>query len=55
MFATELALKGINIRANSIAPGVYASEMTQAQVTDVETVQAISQALVPVPAARAGT
>lgn len=55
MFATEFAIKGINVHVNAISPGVYASEMTMADVQSVEDVQAISQALVPVPAKRGGT
>lgn len=53
--ATEFALKNVDVRVNAIAPGVYGSEMTIAKVTTVEQVQAISQALVPVPSGRAGT
>lgn len=54
MLATELALKKVPVRVNSIAPGVYVSEMTE-EVKSLDDVQKISQVIVPVPAARAGT
>jgi NAD(P)-dependent dehydrogenase (short-subunit alcohol dehydrogenase family) len=55
MLATELALKGIPVRVNSIAPGVYASEMTFDSITNPEEVAKVAQSLVPVPAGRGGT
>jgi NAD(P)-dependent dehydrogenase (short-subunit alcohol dehydrogenase family) len=55
MLATELALKGIPVRVNSIAPGVYASEMTSDSITKPEEVAKIAESLIPVPAGRGGT
>lgn len=54
MLATEFALKGVAVRVNAIAPGVYASEMTIDEVT-AEDVDKIGKGVVPVPAKRAGT
>lgn len=54
MLATELALKGVPVRVNAIAPGVYASEMTF-DVIRPEEVDKIGKGLSPVPARRAGT
>ena len=55
MLATEIALKGIPVRVNAIAPGVYESEMTEATITGLEQVAKTSQSLIPVPAGRAGS
>jgi NAD(P)-dependent dehydrogenase (short-subunit alcohol dehydrogenase family) len=55
MFATELALKRIPVRVNSIAPGVYESEMTLDTIAGEEQVARVSQSIVPVPAGRPGT
>ncbi|TFY81141.1 hypothetical protein EWM64_g2872 [Hericium alpestre] len=55
MMSTEFALNGVSVRVNSIAPGVYASEMTVDDVTSVEEVAKIGKSIVPVPAGRAGT
>ncbi|KAI0263960.1 short-chain dehydrogenase [Gloeopeniophorella convolvens] len=55
MLATEIALKGIPVRINSVAPGVYASEMTTDTITGAEEVAKIAQSLLPVPAGRSGT
>lgn len=55
MLATEIALKGIPVRVNAIAPGVYESEMTQAAITGLEEVAKTSQSLIPVPAGRPGS
>ena len=54
MFATELALKGLNVRINAIAPGVYESEMTKATLNPEE-IDLVGKGLQPVPAKRAGT
>ncbi|KAJ7644332.1 hypothetical protein FB45DRAFT_737527 [Roridomyces roridus] len=54
MLATELALKGIPVRVNAIAPGVYASEMTFDSIPP-EQVDAIGKGTVPLPAKRSGT
>jgi hypothetical protein len=55
MLATEIALKGIPIRVNSIAPGVYASEMTFDTITGPEEMARVAQSLFPVPAGRPGS
>jgi len=54
LLSTELALKGIPVRVNAIAPGIYASEMTMDVVTP-EDVDKIGKGVLPVPAKRAGT
>jgi len=54
MMATEFALKGINVRVNAIAPGVYESEMTYDSI-EPGMVDKIGKGVVPVPAKRAGT
>jgi NAD(P)-dependent dehydrogenase (short-subunit alcohol dehydrogenase family) len=54
MFSTELALKNIPVRVNSIAPGVYASEMTM-DVISADQVDKIGKGIHPVPSKRAGT
>ena len=54
MMATEFALNNIPVRVNSIAPGVYASEMTLDTIGPEE-VEKVAQGLFPVPARRAGT
>ncbi|KAH9925389.1 NAD(P)-binding protein [Epithele typhae] len=53
MMATEWAVKGIPVRVNAIAPGVWESEMTYDEVTP-ELVDRIGKGLVPVPTKRAG-
>ncbi|KZT65745.1 short-chain dehydrogenase [Daedalea quercina L-15889] len=53
MFATEFALKKIPVRVNSVAPGVYASEMTYPHIPPEE-VDKIGKSIVPIPAHRAG-
>ncbi|KAI0286149.1 short-chain dehydrogenase [Russula brevipes] len=55
MLATEIALKGIPVRVNSIAPGVYESEMTHDSISGPEQVARTAQSLIPVPAARPGS
>ncbi len=55
MLATELALKGIPVRVNSIAPGVYESEMTFDTITGPEEMARVAQSLFPVPAGRPGS
>ena len=54
MFATEFALKGLNVRVNAIAPGVYESEMTKATLSPDE-IDLVGKGVRPVPAKRAGT
>lgn len=55
MLATEIALKGIPVRVNSIAPGVFASEMTLETITGPEEMARVAQSLLPVPAGRSGS
>jgi hypothetical protein len=55
MLATEIALKGIPVRVNAIAPGVYESEMTQTTISGPEEVAKVAECLIPVPAGRAGS
>lgn len=55
MLSTEFALKGINVRVNAIAPGVYESEMTYDTITGQEATDSVGMPVVPVPARRAGT
>ncbi|KAI0037642.1 hypothetical protein FA95DRAFT_1506735, partial [Auriscalpium vulgare] len=55
MLATELALKGMPVRVNAVAPGVYASEMTADVIEGTEAVAKIAQSVMPVPAGRFGT
>ncbi len=55
MLATEIALRGIPVRINAIAPGVYASEMTLDTITSVEDVAKAAQSLIPVPVGRGGS
>lgn len=55
MMSTEFALKGIPVRVNAVAPGVYASEMTFDSIDGPEETAKVSQAIVPVPTARSGT
>jgi len=55
MFATELPLRGILVRVNAIAPGVYESEMTLDNIANEELVNRVGNGIQPVPAKRAGT
>lgn len=55
MLATEIALKGIPVRVNSIAPGSFASEMTFETITGPEELARVAQSLLPVPAGRPGS
>ncbi|KDR82686.1 hypothetical protein GALMADRAFT_238175 [Galerina marginata CBS 339.88] len=54
MFSTELALKNIPVRVNSIAPGIYASEMTLDEIKP-EQVDQVGKGVQAVPSKRAGT
>ncbi|KAL0960937.1 hypothetical protein HGRIS_005942 [Hohenbuehelia grisea] len=54
LLSTEFALKGIPVRVNAIAPGVYASEMTMDTIP-ADSVDKIGKGVKPVPARRAGT
>jgi NAD(P)-dependent dehydrogenase (short-subunit alcohol dehydrogenase family) len=55
MLSTEYALKGIPVRVNAIAPGVYESEMTYDKIEGEEFVNRVGSGIQPVPAKRAGT
>jgi len=55
MLATELALKGIRVRVNAIAPGVYESEMTLDKIIGKSLVNRVGDGIQPIPAERAGT
>ncbi|KAL5524437.1 hypothetical protein ACEPAF_9577 [Sanghuangporus sanghuang] len=60
LLATEFALKGVPVRVNAVAPGVYATEMTRSTISDpsscsVEQTNAAGQSIIPIPAARPGT
>lgn len=55
MLSAEYALKGIPVRVNAIAPGVYESEMTIDNLVGEELVNKIGNGIQPVPAKRAGT
>ncbi len=53
--STELALRKLPIRVNSIAPGVYSTEMTgNGVVANQKDTDAIGKPIVSVPAARSG-
>jgi squamous cell carcinoma antigen recognized by T-cells 3 len=54
MMATEFALKGLKVRVNAIAPGVYASEMTNPNGVVPEAVDKVGKGISPVPARREG-
>jgi NAD(P)-dependent dehydrogenase (short-subunit alcohol dehydrogenase family) len=54
MLATELSLKGVNVRVNAIAPGVYESEMTYGNITP-DMVDKVGKGIISVPAKRPGT
>jgi len=56
MFSTELALKNIPVRVNSIAPGMFPSEMTDHQGKELpaDKVDAIGKGITGVPMRRGG-
>jgi len=55
MLSTEYALKGIPVRVNAIAPGVYESEMTYDKIDGEEFLNLVGNGIHPIPAKRAGT
>ncbi|CAE6410967.1 unnamed protein product [Rhizoctonia solani] len=57
MFSTELAIKGIPVRVNSIAPGMFPSEMTghQGQHMSGEKADEIGKGITGVPMQRGGS
>ncbi|KAL5501686.1 hypothetical protein ACEPAH_8946 [Sanghuangporus vaninii] len=60
LLATEFALKGVPVRVNAVAPGVYATEMVRSNISDpsscsAEQANAVGQSIIPIPAARFGT
>jgi len=57
MLATELALKGIQVRVNAIAPGLFATEMTdkEGEAFNAEETTQVTGSLHPVPSGRSGT
>ena len=54
MMATEFVLKKVPVRVNSVAPGVFESEMTYANIGP-DKVNQVGKGILPVPAGRAGT
>ena len=54
MLSTEFLVKGIPVRINAVAPGVYESEMTIDKIGAAE-VDKIGKGLVNLPTKRAGT
>ncbi|GAB1521865.1 hypothetical protein RhiTH_004964 [Rhizoctonia solani] len=57
MFSTELAIKGIPVRVNSISPGMFPSEMTghQGQYMSGEKADSIGKGITGVPMKRGGS
>ncbi|KIJ64490.1 hypothetical protein HYDPIDRAFT_28431 [Hydnomerulius pinastri MD-312] len=55
MLSTEFALRGIQVRVNAIAPGVYESEMTHDVIAGQDATDAVGMPVVSVPAKRPGT
>ncbi|KAI6138777.1 hypothetical protein BKA82DRAFT_15248 [Pisolithus tinctorius] len=55
MLATEFALKGIPVRVNAIAPGVYESEMTHDVINGEQATDAVGMPVISVPAKRPGS
>ncbi|OJA17167.1 hypothetical protein AZE42_00247 [Rhizopogon vesiculosus] len=55
MLSTEFALRGINVRVNAIAPGVYESEMTDDVISGQAATDAVGMPVVSVPAKRPGS
>jgi len=55
MLSTEFALKGINVRVNAIAPGVYESEMTHDIISGQAATDAVGMPVASIPAKRPGT
>jgi NAD(P)-dependent dehydrogenase (short-subunit alcohol dehydrogenase family) len=55
LLSTEYALKGISVRVNAIAPGVYESEMTYDKIEGEDLANQVGNGIQPLPAKRAGT
>ncbi|KAH7914266.1 hypothetical protein BJ138DRAFT_1144210 [Hygrophoropsis aurantiaca] len=55
MLSTEFAVKGIPVRVNAIAPGVYESEMTHDVISGATATDKVGMPIVSVPAKRPGT
>ncbi|KZT27366.1 hypothetical protein NEOLEDRAFT_1130900 [Neolentinus lepideus HHB14362 ss-1] len=55
MMATEFALKGFDVRVNSIAPGVFAAEMSFPNIENEEQTEKIVRGITPVPLKRGWT
>lgn len=55
MLSTEFALKGIPVRVNAIAPGVYETEMTHDVIAGQLATDAVGMPVVSVPAKRPGS
>ncbi|KAG2155850.1 uncharacterized protein EDB93DRAFT_1247495 [Suillus bovinus] len=55
MLSTEFALKGIDVRVNAIAPGVYESEMTYDTISGQVATDAVGMPVLSIPAKRPGT
>ncbi|KAI5986116.1 hypothetical protein EDD15DRAFT_2373434 [Pisolithus albus] len=55
MLSTEFALKGIPVRVNAIAPGVYETEMTHDVIDGQQATDAVGMPVVSVPAKRPGS
>ena len=54
MLASEISLKKIPVRINTIAPGVYSSKMTLEKIAK-EKVDFIGKGVMPVPMERDGS
>ncbi|KAG1848751.1 hypothetical protein DFJ58DRAFT_717036 [Suillus subalutaceus] len=55
MLSTEFSLKGINVRVNAIAPGVYESELTYDVISGQAATDEVGMPVLSIPAKRPGT